>query len=283
MHFGLLRVGAWPVLLVASFAACSNDPKSTNGDDDGSLGGTGVATGGTSSGNSSGTANGGGAGHGGSAGAEEPGSTAGDTGSAGQSGDGEGSCEGDATELAIDGSYWMRGACNDAAIQGAWYCYADGISESDCDGKPRYSDGGYCIAGKVKNDPSGAAWGAAVAFELNHPDGAGKTSYDATEHRVTGFAFEVVGSTEGAPLRVAFNAPSASGVQPFVEFSPLDADRRTLRASIAAAAVPSDWDVPNAGAVVDPARISDVELRVAGGTSDAAYDLCVVSVTPLFD
>jgi hypothetical protein len=267
------------VLLVASFAACSEDSSSTADDDGGSRGGTG----GSSSGDSSGKSSGGTAGLAGSDGAEQPGATAGDTGNAGQSSAGEPTCAGDMSELTIDGSNWIPGACNDAAIQGAWYCYTDGISESDCDGKPRYADGGYCISGKTTSDPSGAAWGAALAFELNHPDGGAKTSYDATEHGLTGFAFEVVGSTGGAPLRIAFNAKGASGVQPFVEFSALDAERRTLRASIADAAVPADWNVLNAGATVDAAHISDIELRVAGGTSDDAYDLCVVSVTPLFD
>jgi len=271
------------MVLFAALASCSEDSKSSDDDDAGARAGTGTSTGGSSSGESgagsSGRAMGGGSEVGGSGGSSEAGTTSGD---AGQTG-GSSTCENDASELTIDGSDWMRGACNDAAIQGAWYCYADGTSETDCDGKPRYEDGGYCIGGQTKEDPSGAAWGAALAFELDHPDGEGKTTYDATAHGLTGFAFEVVGSTGGAPLRVAFNAASASGVQPFVEFAPLDHERRTLHATLADAVVPADWNVPNAGAVVDPTNISDVELRVAGGTIAAAYDVCIIGVTPLFD
>jgi hypothetical protein len=259
------RVSAFAGLVSLVLAACSDDSPS----DEGSVGG--AAGSGAQAAGSGGTVS------------NEAGSGGTVSNEAGASGDGEPTCHGAASELTIDGSYWMWAECNDAAIQGAWYCYADGISESDCSGKPVYSDGGYCLSGTTLEDPSGDAWGAAVAFELNHPIESGKLSYDASEHGVTGFAIDVVGSSGGAALRVGFKTPSQSGVVPFVEFGALDGEPRTLHASIADAIVPPDWEVPNAGDVPNPSRISDVELRVAGGDREATYDVCVVRVTPLFD
>jgi hypothetical protein len=257
------RVCAFAGLVSVVLAACGDDSPS----DETSVGG--AAGSGVQTAGSGGTA-GNEAGRGGTA-SNEAGASS-----------GEPTCHGAASELAIDGSYWMWAECNDAEIQGAWYCYADGISEHDCSGKPTYREGAYCLSGRTLEDSSGDAWGAAVAFELNHPLESGKASYDATEHGVTGFAVDVVGSSGGASLRVGFKAPSQSGVVPFVEFGALDGER-TLHASIADAIVPPDWEVPNAGDLANPSRISDVELRVAGGDREAAYDVCVVRVTPLFD
>jgi hypothetical protein len=256
MRFESRRVSALVGLAAITVVGCSDDAGPMN---DGSAG----STAGTS--------------------AVEAGSGGTGSDAAGAGGAGVPTCGGDASELTIDGTYWMWAECNDARIQGAWYCYTDGLSENDCSGKPQHTEDGYCLSGTTLEDASGDAWGAAVAFELNHPVGGDKASYDATARGVTGFALDVVGNSGGASLRVGFKAPAKSGVLPFVEFGALEDQPRTLIASIAEASVPSGWDVPNAGEVADPRSISDVELRIAGGDREASYSLCVVRVTPLFD
>ncbi len=202
----------------------------------------------------------------------------------GGSAGGAAACAGSRTELTIDGTRWIEGACNDYEIQGRWYCFTDDIADNDCDKEvgPRYDRKlvGYCLSGTTILDSAFKAWGASLAFELNGDPALGKSAYDAKAHGIVGFAVTVQGITSGNPLRLGFaGASNGAGVAPFVELPPLDNETRTLTALFDEASVPPGF--PNAGEVVDPTAIGDVELQVVGNLREAPFEYCITQVAPI--
>lgn len=190
-------------------------------------------------------------------------------------------CEGPTNELTIDGSHWMERDCNDFDIQGAWYCYDDGLSDSDCEDKPRWDTDlkGYCFSGTTI--VSADAWGAGVGIELNADPVDGKDFYDAAAKNIVGFAITVEG-VSGTALHVNFtDEVMEKDVPPFIEYSPLGNETRVLEAYINEADVPATWDVPNAGQTVDPAKIMDIQVAVVGGDDEEPFEICITHVKPI--
>jgi hypothetical protein len=249
-------------------------------------GGGGEADDGDEKGGSSGTGTGGGSNGGSSNGGSSNGGT---SGSGGSSGSGAGECSNaNPMTLPIDESGWVARECNDRNIQGAFYCYDDGINPTSCppevDGTrpPPYRAGvGMCISGNLTIDPMFDAWGAGLGLSLNETGGtdSSKDAYNATMNNVTGFHLEISGNTGMRPLRVGFTGSATPmDAQPFVEFA---AGLTSFDVNIQDALVPSSWDDPNAGTAADPTAIYDLQVQIPGAESESTYDFCITQVTPI--
>jgi hypothetical protein len=192
--------------------------------------------------------------------------------------------------LPIDESGWVARECNDRNIQGAFYCYDDGINPTSCpaaaaDGTrppPFRAGSGMCISGNTTLDPTYAAWGAGIGLSLGDSGGmpSVKSAYDATANGVTGFHLDITGSTGNLPLRVGYTGAAAPvGAQPFVQFP---AGATSLDVPIADALVPESWTTdPNAGTHANPSSVFDLQVQITGGDAATPYDFCITNVTPI--
>ncbi|HWA75111.1 MAG TPA: hypothetical protein VG937_22390 [Polyangiaceae bacterium] len=284
---------------IAALVACSasNAPPSggTGGSTGTSTGGQiGSSTGGSISGNTGGTSSsttGGTTGTGTTGGTTGTGTTGGTSasGATGTGGAATVTCSNtDKTIIPIDKTGWVARECNNFKIQGAWYCYDDGMTQAGCtkDMPPFVEGKGMCLKGTTLGTAMG--WGAGIGLSLND---SGKTAtmasvkgpYAANTNGVKGFKIALSGSTGGLPLRINFpKLAMPSGVSPFVEVpgAPADTPYNVL---IADALVPKAWMVTNAGETADPASIFDLQIQLPGDSKAAAFDFCVTSVTPITD
>ena len=75
--------------------------------------------------------------------------------------------------LPLNETGWIPRECNNVGIQGAWYCYDDGINPSGCtSGTPPFRAGeGMCLAGSTTLDDTYEAWGAGIGLTLNESGG----------------------------------------------------------------------------------------------------------------
>jgi hypothetical protein len=207
---------------------------------------------------------------------------AGPTGGAG--GSGAATCSNaNLNTIPIDSTGWVARECNNFGIQGAWYCYDDGVNDSSCTtGTPPFRpQGGMCLSGTTTLDPTFAAWGGGIGLSLNETGGVGsvKSPFNATTSGVTGFAITIAGTSGGNAIRVNFSgaANTAGRISPFVQLP----GAGTYEVNLADAMVPTTWDVPEAGTTADPANIFDMQVQVVGGETNAAYDFCITQVDPI--
>lgn len=190
----------------------------------------------------------------------------------------------DSSQLPIDSTGWVARECNDFAIQGAWYCYDDGINESGCTADtPPYVDGmGMCLTGNTTVDDTFMAWGAGIGLSLNdlgEEGGSVKSAYQAGANGLTHFHVEITGNTAGLPVRINFTgSPDTTGtISPFWEVP----GAGIYDIAIADANVPTDWGVPESGDVADPNNLYDVQIQIVGGELAAAYSFCVTALYPV--
>jgi hypothetical protein len=286
-------MAAFALGTVPSLGGCSdpNGGGGDEGDDDDNGGTSGTGTGGSANGGSSGSS--GSTNTGGTSGSTGTGGTSGSsgTGTGGSSGSGGAMCSNsDLSTLPIDEDGWVAKECNDRGIQGAFYCYDDGVNMTSCpvpaaDGTrppPYRAGGGMCVSGTTTLDPTYAAWGAGIGLSLADSGGmpSVKGPYNATANGVTGFHIDITGSTGMLPLRVAYTGSATpEGAQPFVQFP---AGATSLDVPIADALVPESWTTdPNAGMHADPASIFDLQVQITGGDAASTYDFCIAKVTPI--
>lgn len=196
----------------------------------------------------------------------------------------------DLTLLPIDAAGWVAADCNSSGIQGAWYCYADGIGTSDCvEGTAPYrAAGGMCLTGITAVNPAMdySAWGAGIGLSLNETgemaDGSAsiKSPYNATTNGVAGFAIKITGSTGDKQIRVGFTGTATPTELPAPFFAVPGPGEYVVM--LADALVPADWDVENAGSLPDPTNLYDMQIQIVGGDDPAAtYDFCIESVKPV--
>lgn len=196
---------------------------------------------------------------------------------------------GEGDSLTIDATQWVSTQCNAFGIQGAYYCFGDGVAETDCDDNVYDADrDGICLAGETIEDPTFAAWGAGVGLSLNRLSSSMNGPYDAQAAGLIGFSIVVRGTTGGNALHIDFqgdwDASSNGYVSPFVEYPGIDASGASrFNTLFADALVPGEWDVPNAGARIDPTAVTDLHVQIVGGQRDAAYDFCVTEITPILE
>jgi Glycosyl hydrolase family 12 len=255
------------LLAICALASCSEG----NGDT-GAEGGGGPGAGSTSAGSPGGGGPGGG-----------------NTGGAGPGGGGPGGagaggglmCTGEVLEtLPIDASGWIPRECTIFDVQGAWYCFDDGVTATSCEaGKTPYASGGMCLSGTTLGATPGT-WGGGIGVSLNETGGPNsiKEAYDAASHDVVGFAIEITGDTGGNELRVGFTSSATPmGASPFVPVP----GPGSYDIMIADALVPANWNVPNAGEAANPAAIYDIQVQIDGNGVAAPFDFCISSLTPV--
>jgi cellulose 1,4-beta-cellobiosidase len=186
----------------------------------------------------------------------------------------------DLTLLPIDATGWVARACNDYQMQGAWYCYADGIGTSDCvTGVTPYvaSSKAMCLSGTTS--AASTAYGAAIGLELNASGGAAsvKGAYDATTNNVIGFQITITGSSGGVALRLSLTGgATTTDTQPFVELP----GAGTYQVLLADAVVPASFTGASAGSRANPAAIYDVQLAIPASAA-VTYDYCITELKPI--
>lgn len=190
-------------------------------------------------------------------------------------------CTGTKDTIGIAENGWVPTECNNFGINGAWYCYDDGINPSGCVAEEVPFDAanaGMCLAGNTTEDPDFKAWGAGIGFSLNVVDEV-KTPWDATANGVIGFKIKIEGEVNDLPLRIAFkNDPAEDEVPPQFQL-PGPGEYMVLFDD----AVIPEWADVGAGDPVDPSAIYDVQIQVAGGEIAADYNFCITEFTPITD
>lgn len=198
----------------------------------------------------------------------------------------------DLTTLPLDETGWIARNCNAYDIQGAIYCYHDGLSPTSCMDNvvPWVPGKGICISGSTIVDPTPEdttdpyPYGAGIGISLNDSGmtetmASVKSAYDATAHGVTGFRV-VLSGTSDPPFRIGFTAKAVSeDIAPFSQFN-IPGDHPV---EFTSAMVPSTWTVTNAGETVNPSSIYDLQIQIAGGDTAGNYDICIESITPITD
>lgn len=193
----------------------------------------------------------------------------------------------DLNVLPIDQNGWVARTCNNVDIQGAFYCYDDGLQPSGCtEGVVPYAPGGMCLQGSTIVDPDFYAWGAGIGLSLNETGEVNnmpsvKSPYDAAGSGVLGFNISITGDTAGVPIRVQFTASETpDGPSPFVQV-PGAGDYQIL---IADALIPEGWNACTGDACfVNPNAIYDMQIQIVGGMAAANYNFCVSNISPITD
>ncbi|HXT97618.1 MAG TPA: hypothetical protein VN853_15055 [Polyangia bacterium] len=241
-------------------------------------GGTGGGNGGSTSSGSGGSSQA--TGNGGSG----PGTGNGGSGpSTGSGGSGPVTCgNSDMSIVPIDSTGWDPGSCNEYGIQGAWYCYTDGMTQTNCTtGTPPWntSSGGMCLSGTSLGAVANT-YGAAIGISLNDSGGTPdvKGSYDATAHNIIGFEVTITGSFSPLDLRFGFKDSSGADVAPFYAII----GPGTYQILFSQASVPASWMVTNAGAMVMPTSLTDLQFQIAGDEKAGVdFNFCITSLKPI--
>jgi hypothetical protein len=186
----------------------------------------------------------------------------------------------DKTILPIDATGFVERACDDYQIQGAWYCYADGVGTSDCvTGKTPYvaASTGMCLSGMIST--ATGSYGAGLGLELNSSGGMAsvKSAYDATANNVVGFEITITGSSGGIGLRLGFTGSATPGpTQPFVELP----GAGTYQVLLADTLVPASFAGTTANTRANPAAIYDLQLAIPA-SAPVSYNYCITEVKPI--
>jgi hypothetical protein len=196
----------------------------------------------------------------------------------------------DTSIIPVDETGWVARPCTDYGIQGAFYCYDDGVNPSGCTANtvPYTAGSGMCLTGNTTVDDTYAAWGAGIGFSLNESgevDGAAsvKMPFNATAAGVTGFNIKITGDAGGLPIRVNFTKVAApDGPSPFVAVPGTSTTGYDVL--IADALIPASWDACTGDdCLADPTSIYDIQIQVVGGDEAANYNVCVESIVPITD
>jgi cellulose 1,4-beta-cellobiosidase len=195
---------------------------------------------------------------------------------------GDGCTNSDKTIMPMDSTGWIPRACTNYQIQGAWYCYSDGMGSTDCvTGKvPFMSGSGMCISGTTTTNSAG--YGAGIGVELNSSGGTTsvKSAYNATMNQIIGFQITITGSAGNVALRLGFtqtNANPPPGPAPFVSLP----GPGTYNVLFTDAVVPGGWSSGTAGMRADPTSIYDVQLAVPVNATAVNYNYCISSLKPI--
>jgi hypothetical protein len=298
-------------VVAALFAAACSSAQSS---DDSAFSGSGVDGGGDSttstssgaagdsghdaksgSGGSSGSSSGGSSGGGSSSGSSSGGSSSGGSSSSGSSsggasGDGAAAdapsttvvCTNtDDTIVTIDATGAIYPQCNTWAIQGSWYCYADGIGTSDCvQGAAPYSaaDAAMCVSGTTSTGST--AYGAGLGFGLNSTLGAASVKSAIADSAIIGFEITLSGGTYGSGgsvLNVNMTTAAAAGTYPAVTIPGVAPNSTvTYDVFIKDALEPFVANSPTA----QPGGLYDLQVAIPAGAG-VQYDYCVTKVKPI--
>lgn len=194
----------------------------------------------------------------------------------------------DLATLPIDETGWVDRTCNNAGIQGAFYCYDDGVNPSGCtaDVPPWVpAESGMCLTGNTTVDDTYAAWGAGIGLSLNDTGmtetmASVKSAYSAASNGVLGFSITITGDTGGLPIRIQMPKVADPELSPFVEVP----GAGSYDIVIADALIPEAWEqCTGADCLADANSIFDLQIQVVGGNTAASYSFCVTNITPITD
>lgn len=190
-------------------------------------------------------------------------------------------CDVEVLDIPLEDTGWVGRDCTPYGIQGAWYCYDDGVVETSCVANtPPFKDGAMCLSGSTIEDDTFAAYGAGIGLSLN--DSGGTTSvkgpYDATAYGVIGFEIEITGDSGGLPIRVQMSRTATDEQSPYAQLP----GAGTYKVMLEDVLVPT-WADVGAGDPIDPTTIYDLQIQVVGAEAEASYDICVARVTPITD
>jgi hypothetical protein len=188
----------------------------------------------------------------------------------------------DESIIPIDSTGWVAAQCDSAGIQGAWYCYTDGMTSTNCTtGTPPWnaSSDGMCLSGTSLGMVANT-YGAAIGLSLNDSGGTPdvKGTYDATAHNVIGFEVTITGTFSPLDLRFGFKDSSGADVAPFYAII----GPGTYQIMFSQATVPASWDVTNAGAGVMASSLTDLQFQIAGDEKAGVnFNFCITSLKPI--
>lgn len=206
--------------------------------------------------------------------------------------------------LVPNGDGYLDGT-NAAGVVGHWYSFSDavgcdsagyapcshfvtpaveGVLSSDPGGR------GVCVAGSVAMVPNADAysevWGAKIALDLNHPDGAGGESqgiYPAAARGFSGLSFTITAVPSGG-MRVSFSTATTGNDSPYwggarFNASPVMAGRNVLHWPDVGG--PSYVKTPSP---FDPNQILAIHFHIITDlVSPHTFDLCINNLTLLRD
>lgn len=178
-------------------------------------------------------------------------------------------------------SGWFPATSNKSCLQGAWYCFDDGVNETTCvdDTAPwNATEGAMCLTGSTveREDPDDyTAWGAGIGASLNDQGGK-KAAFDADSAGIVGFKFTVSGDLDGATLLFLIPRTNGSSEDGPPEFA----------AKIGAnTALFTDVIQPEWAGTKGPNTSSLYELKwqIKGGDTTSSYSFCITDVEPIYE
>jgi hypothetical protein len=202
-----------------------------------------------------------------------------DTGQTSETGSADGGgCQG--VPIVPDSTGYVAPGSNSVDIHGSWFVYSDcnDLGGKDCamvtsptaTGAFPNVGGKMCTSGT--NSTAANAWGAGIALELN--DGPPQMPYDTVTHGVTGFCFDLSGSTiPSSTIRVAFTTTENNDNAPFEAISTPGA--HTVLFSDTAQ---GSWVTTKT--TFDPTMVVLVQFQIPASTASAvAWDFCISNMT----
>jgi hypothetical protein len=188
----------------------------------------------------------------------------------------------DNTIVTINETGLIYPQCNAWGIQGAWYCYSDGIGTSDCVmGAVPYSasGSGMCISGTTASGTT--AYGAGIGFGLNSTTGATPVKSPIADTSIIGFEITLSGGTYGSGgsvINVNMTTAAAAGTYPLVTV-PGVAPNSTVTYDVFIKDALEPF-VPNSP-TAKPGGIYDLQVAIPQGPPNVQYDYCVTEVKPI--
>jgi hypothetical protein len=188
----------------------------------------------------------------------------------------------DNTIVTLDATGAIYPQCNIWNIQGAWYCYQDGVGTTNCvAGVAPYvasagTAGGMCISGTTSTGAN--AYGAGIGMGLNSTLGASPVKSTIADASIIGFEITLTGGTHGSGGSVLnVNMTTGTKLTPAVTIPGVAANSTITYDVYIKDALESF--VPSSP-VAKPGGIYDLQVAIPAGNG-IQYDYCVTKVKPI--
>jgi hypothetical protein len=180
-----------------------------------------------------------------------------------------------------DPTGYIAPGTNSVGIHGSWFVYSDcnDLHNVNCTTVTTPTGTGFAnVGGKMcssgQTSTATGAWGAGIAFELN--DNNGQQPYDAVTNGVTGFCFQLSGTTiPSTTIRVAFPTKENNDNAPFLA----ESTPGTHSVLFSETAQGSWVTTPT---TFDPTAITLVQFQIPAMTGvSVPWDFCIEGVTAI--
>jgi hypothetical protein len=186
--------------------------------------------------------------------------------------------------------------CNNTwGIQGAWYCYSDGIDSSNsCKGSDGYGTGvipwnasssAMCLSGTMG---AGTGGYAGIGFKVNSgPLGSTAPPGTWNASNIVGFAITLAPGASGtgtAGMVLNIEYPTSTDLDSYTKDAPGITVPGVAGTAITYNALFSDSVLANDKLQrhpVDPAKLTDVKITFFPDSISHTYDFCIKSIIPL--